>query len=188
MRNIFFIFCFLISVDSYGQEDIGYFTDLASTKGVEDSVIVLDLVSVGITDELYKFKNLEKLFIVSSEIDSVLASILELKKLQVIKIENSKLKFIHPKVFDLPHLKSLVIKGNEIKQIDFKENLTIEYLDISYNNLNGVEGVQKLSNLKKLLCRGNNLEILPCEILSLKNLKHIDFSENNIYKSAMKKN
>ncbi len=182
MRNVFFLFCFLIAMDSYGQEDIGYFTDLASTKGVEDSVIVLDLVSVEMTNELYKFKNLEKLFIVSSKIDSILESILELKKLQVIKIENSKLKFIHPKVFDLPHLKSLVVKGNEIKQIDFKENLTIEYLDISYNYLNGVEGVHKLRNLKKLLCRGNNLEILPYEILSLKNLKHIDFSENNIYK------
>jgi Leucine-rich repeat (LRR) protein len=172
--SLLLLLSLLISSSCYGQ-NIGYFTDLESTIGKEDSVIILDLTGQKIAKELYRFPNLEKIFIIDCEVDSISKKIFDLKKIQTINIRDSKLKFIHSKVFDLPHLKNLLLSGNELKGIDFKKNLTIENIDISYNKINEIEGIEKLKELKSLKCRGNKLKIIPCEILLLENLMYIDF-------------
>ena len=177
MKLKFFIFSIIFSIPIFvfGQ-DMGYFTDLSSTKNIEDSVIILDIVDEKITNELYKFKNLEKLFIVSSQIDSISEKICGLKNLQVIKIENSKLKFIHSKVFDLPNLKTLLLSGNKLNKIDCSQNETVEYLDLSFNPLVSIDNIANLSRLSRFVCRGNKLEELPCNLFKIKTLKNIEIN------------
>lgn len=182
MKKIFslLIFCFFIqgafisvSVSQTVNHD-GYFTDLKSTIGIEDKVKILDLVNVDIKNDFSEYKNLEELYIVSSKIDSISGTIIELKRLKFIKIENSQLKFVHSDIFKLSSLKYLTIKGNLIENIDFKENSLIEYLDISFNKLSSLDGLQKLKNLRKIICSGNRITYIPCEVLKLENLQSLD--------------
>jgi len=55
----------------------------------------------------------------------------------------------------------------------------LEKLDLSYNNLTSLKGIEKLTNLKRLSLHNNNLTSLE-GIENLTNLKRLDLSDNDL--------
>lgn len=78
-------------------------------------------------------------------------------------------------------LKYIILKGNRLTNVVLRDIPSLEFLDLSDNNLSNLQlDVASLPNLKYLDLSGNRLRTIPKEILSLKNLEYIDVSKNNI--------
>jgi len=79
------------------------------------------------------------------------------------------------------YLKSIVLKGNRLNEVIIKDLPSLEYLDLSDNNISTIQiESSSTANLKYLNLSNNRLKKIPAEILSLKKLELIDLSNNNI--------
>ncbi len=133
--------------------------------------------------------------------ENVLDEILTLESLENLYLSNCKIEKL-PNLLNVTSLKSIDLSGNNIQTVDFSENTTIQYMNLSYNKINKINNLQNVESLKELNLSYNNLDNLyflygtnDLELLNLcankianispiKNintLEHIDFSSNQIH-------
>lgn len=93
----------------------------------------------------------------------------------------SKINLFPAELYGKKNLKYVILKENRLSNIFLRDLPSLEYLDLSNNNLSTIQlDVVTVPNLKYLNLSGNRLRSIPKEILTLKNLELIDLSNNNI--------
>lgn len=148
-------FCQLL--DS-SQLSITYeFRTLEEAMQNPDSVFILTLKKQKIEsfpEEIFMFKNVQKLDLSKNKIQLIPRNIEQLQKLEYLNIAKNKLETIPPEIGKLKNLKDLIIFQNEIAYLPSE--------------------IGEAENLELLDMWGNELESLPNEISKLKNLVIMD--------------
>ncbi|MCX7908361.1 MAG: leucine-rich repeat domain-containing protein [Ignavibacteria bacterium] len=83
-------------------------------------------------------------------------------------------------------LRNVVLKNNNLSNVMVRDMPSLEYLDLSKNNITEILiDTSSVRNLKYLNLSNNNLQKIPPEIFSMKNLRLLDLTNNNIPFSAI---
>lgn len=93
----------------------------------------------------------------------------------------SNLNQFPSELYGKKELKKVVLRGNRISDVFLREMPSLEYLDLSENNLTNIriDGAS-VPNLKYLNLSNNRIKKIPPEILLLKKLEVIDLTNNSI--------
>ena len=113
-----------------------------------------------------------------TEIPSVLFTI---EELQILDLRQNHLTKVNcsPR---WQHLTLLMISGNQIKELAFKEMSSLKTIQASDNQISVIKHVEDLKSCKVFDLKNNNIKFLPEEICSLKNLQKLYLDNNRITK------
>ena len=151
----------------------------------EDEIILNCCNIILITPEIYKFKNLTKLYLGNNKIYKIEAHFfLNLSQLQELDLSYNDLRTIPEIISLLSKLKKLYLNGNKLYSLP--ESIyyipELEYLNVSNNRLFKIsKHIYKSKQLHTLNVSYNKITTLPLQIIKCKNLHHIDISHNTIY-------
>ncbi|TAF63196.1 MAG: leucine-rich repeat domain-containing protein [Cytophagales bacterium] len=110
--------------------------------------------------------------------------LLALPQLEVLAIQDAKLKHIPTQIQQMPQLKKLILSYNPIQQINDEEASwqTIEFLDLQHTHLQQIPDkvIQKLSNLKYLDIKHTPIQKLSDNIHLLSHLEILNIENTNI--------
>jgi len=99
----------------------------------------------------------------------------------MINLANNKIAKIGETTFlNLPSLKTLDIRNNNLSTFTFPKSNSLESIHLSFNSLQTLNGLPSSPNLVTLDIKNNQLSTLPPSILSLSSLKILDLSNNNL--------
>ncbi len=75
-----------------------------------------------------------------------------------------------------PELSTLIIRNGKLTSLDVSKNTNLQYIDVSYNNINNITGLDKLEGLGALFAYNNNLSDL--DISNTTSLELLMVSDN----------
>jgi len=133
---------------------------------------------------MYQLMSLIVLDLSHNVLEDVDAEILNMKKLEILRINNNKLKKLDCPECEVPSsLRELYASANSLTQ--FPEEMgglvQLNKLDLSRNKLNEVpKGIHKLRKVTYLNFAYNKVNALPKKMDRLKSLQELDLSNNNI--------
>ncbi|XP_071838060.1 uncharacterized protein [Apostichopus japonicus] len=106
--------------------------------------------------------------------------VLSFRNLEILKLRNNPLKELPQDIHKLVKLKTLVLSFCLISTLPINLfQLSLEYLDMSYNKLSFLPNeVKQLKCLRFLNLEGNQLAALPCSFLKLSNLRSLRVYNN----------
>lgn len=106
------------------------------------------------------------------------------KRLEHLSLRNNTLKELPTILFTLENIKHLNLSDNQIHEISghyFKNLMSIEKVDISYNQISSIPTeTVTYSKCNSLNLKGNKLQKFPTAISDVKTLEKLDLSENKI--------
>ena len=111
-----------------------------------------------IPDEIFTYKNLQKLILRNNKIRSIPKEISQLKRLKMIDLSNNRIDVLYAPIFSLTNLETLYLNQNHIKSIPTQ--------------------VGQLKKLRRISISGNRLTSLPKEFINLTNLEFLNISFN----------
>jgi Leucine-rich repeat (LRR) protein len=86
-----------------------------------------------------------------------------------------------PDLSRLTFLQHLNCSNNKLESLPDLSGLTsLRYLNCSYNDLESLPDLSRLTSLQDLNCSHNKLKSLPISLLQCRNLKHLEYSDNEI--------
>lgn len=108
----------------------------------------------------------------------------QFKKLEHLSLKNNTLKTLPTIIFTIENLKYLNLADNQIHEINshyFRNLMSIEKVDISYNQITSIseEGIT-YPKCESLSIKGNKLEQFPTALSGAHTLEKLDLSENKI--------
>jgi hypothetical protein len=139
----------------------------------------IDLSGLGIKEipqEVFKYKNLRKLFLQDNLITKIPAEIKRLKLLCTLDVSNNSVTSLYASVFELNNLKVLIVNDNKIKNIppQIKKLNKLKILGIANNQLVSLNSnFEFLKELKELNLSGNKFQVFPDQIYTLRKLEKL---------------
>lgn len=119
----------------------------------------------------------------------------DLTNLEVLNLTQNNIKIFNR--LELPKLKQFILSHNELKEIDFSESKlpNIEFIRLSNNKIEQIEGLGSLKSLKNIGLFNNKLKDIPKQLLELPKLNKIlvgkqnsvDLDSNEIIKKLKEK-
>ncbi|MGB9851529.1 MAG: leucine-rich repeat domain-containing protein [Candidatus Kapaibacteriota bacterium] len=95
--------------------------------------------------------------------------------------ESGNLNKLPAELYGKQNLKILVLSNNRLSETMLREMPSLEYLDLSNNNISTIQiDVPTVANLKYIDLSYNRLKNIPIELLSMNNLQLIDLRGNQI--------
>lgn len=174
-----FCYLFLLTCQALLSQN-GYYTSYQGALNNPADVETLDVSSEQIGNELYLFKELKTLIIREGSLDSITAQISTLSNLEEVTIVSSNLKYVSPNLFSLVNIKGINLSGNLLTNVAFQPNNSIEFLDLSYNDLVDVDSIHFLKKIEILILGGNELDkFIPCKTF-WNNMISLDISNNDL--------
>ncbi|MFW9781264.1 MAG: leucine-rich repeat domain-containing protein [Candidatus Heimdallarchaeota archaeon] len=117
----------------------------------------------------------------SNRIRHVSDSIGSLRSLEILNLRNNILSNLPNSIGFLSSLKTLDLHGNKFSSLNVELSVSIQELELGWNNFITVpNGIKSLSSLKKLGLGGNKLFNLPDWVGSFSLLKALDLYDNKI--------
>ncbi|KAK6459728.1 uncharacterized protein RJT20DRAFT_125085 [Scheffersomyces xylosifermentans] len=127
--------------------------------------------------ENYYLPNLQDLNLSENSISSI-SGIESLGNLRILNLNENKITIIKCKNKHF-HLKKLLLKFNNLKQLDLEFYPFLRVLRIDGNLLDSVAGLHKLANLDELSCKSQHSgSVIDDVYRSARDVKHLDLSGN----------
>jgi len=147
---------------------------------IYDKDIYIDYSNKNLITEIGTFKFMEELSIIYTELQDIPLNITKIKTLQKLQIfSNKNIDFFNLKY--LKNLKTLILNCNFPIEIKYLSNLEeLRYSNINYNLYEIPTSIISLRNLKILKITSNNITSIPDEIINLVNLEKIILYNNKI--------
>jgi Leucine-rich repeat (LRR) protein len=129
--------------------------------------------------DLSSLTSLQLLYCSDNNLKS-LPDLSRLTSLQDLNCSDNKLWFL-PDLSKLTSLKYLNCSSNNLKVLpDLSALTSLQFLDCSGNNLESLPDLSRLTFLQVLYFYSNNLKSLPISLLQCRNLRHINYENNEI--------
>lgn len=147
----------------------------------------VNLSGLGLTEipkEVFKYKNLRKLFLHNNAITKIPTEIKQLKLLNTLDISDNRITTLYASIFELKSLNVLLINNNKIKNIPSQiSNLRkLRILGIANNQLASLNpNFKYLQELKELNLSGNKFNVFPDQIYLLGNLNRLWIKQKGLY-------
>jgi internalin A len=108
----------------------------------------------------------------------------QFKKLEHLSLKNNSLKTLPTIIFTIENLRYLNLADNQINEINshyFRNLMSIEKVDISYNQITSISAEEiTYSKCESLSMKGNKLQKFPTAVSDCETLEKLDLSENKI--------
>ncbi|MBC5833654.1 GTP-binding protein [Flavobacterium sp. F372] len=108
----------------------------------------------------------------------------QFKKLEHLSLKNNSLKTLPIIIFTIENLKYLNLADNQINEINshyFRNLMSIEKVDISYNQITSISAERiTYPKCESLSIKGNKLQKFPTAVSDSHTLEKLDLSENKI--------
>lgn len=108
----------------------------------------------------------------------------QFKKLEHLSLKNNSLKTLPTIIFTIENLRYLNLADNQINEINshyFRNLMSIEKVDISYNQITSISAEKiTFSKCESLSLKGNKLQKFPTAVSDCETLEKLDLSENKI--------
>ncbi|MFZ3301928.1 MAG: leucine-rich repeat-containing protein kinase family protein [Microgenomates group bacterium] len=132
-------------------------------------------------------KDIEILDLSGRNLSELPTEVGKLSKLKVLFLSNNPFKEIPKEIIKLQNLRFLGMKSCNISNLS--ENSlpeSLEWLTLTDNKITKLpKSIKKLTNLRKLLLAGNQISVLPDEMLNCQNIELMRISANRFTKSPI---
>ncbi|KAM0673440.1 Toll-like receptor 1 [Gurleya vavrai] len=125
--------------------------------------------------------NLTKIDLSNNKITSLPDEICLLRNLTWLNLSSNRLKQLPKNINQLKALEELGLGCNQLEELPSLAGLKkLRILPVFKNKIKEIKGLETLENLEKLDLSDNELIKFPNEVIKLKNLKYLNFKNNNI--------
>jgi len=115
------------------------------------------------------------------ELKEIPHGVFELVNLKILDLSHNKLTEISLNINKLVNLRVLHLSYNELTELnEISSLMSLEILELNHNELTAIPNINKSVNLKYLYLDYNELTSIPQEFCEMKNLIHVDLSNNCI--------
>ena len=150
---------------------------------VKDIIISNNQELKAIPPEIFKFKNLRRLYLAGGKISMIPQAIGNLSDLRILDLSSNEIREIPKTIGNLSNLTSLNLRSNKIREIPKTTgNLSnLINLDLSSNEIREIpQTVGKLQKLVSLKISQNQITSIPDEIGNLQELESLRLGHNQI--------
>ncbi|TXD49084.1 leucine-rich repeat domain-containing protein [Polaribacter sp. IC073] len=156
--------------------------EIGGLKSLKEFYSANNIFEQKLPETFYDLKNLEKIEIQGSRLEIIDEKINQLKNLTSLKLYFNNITVLPKKIGNLSKLKQLYLNHNKIKELpEDIGTLNISYLSLNNNLIETLpKSFTENSNLDSLMLHENYIKNLPKKIGDLKKLKHLNLELNNL--------
>lgn len=167
-----------INIENTGVEEAWILPKMQSLRAENNKISKINLQEEGQTEFQLKSLNLS-----NNQLESI-APIAQLHHLETLDLSFNRLSTLNATTFtEMPHLRVVSLRNNNLSTVNFRfllNSFSLEYFDLSYNNLQIYRWDIISPSLQELHLEGNNLTAIPASVAEVApQLTHIGINDNN---------
>lgn len=167
-----------INIENTGVEEVWILAKMQSLRAENNQISRIILEDVQ-TEFQLKSLNLS-----NNQLQSIAQPLAQLHHLETLDLSFNRLSTLNATTFTkMPHLRFVSLRNNSLSTVDFHfllNSFSLEYFDLSYNNLQIYRWDIISPSLQELHLEGNNLTAIPANIAEVApQLTHIGINDND---------